>query len=183
MKAINIVNSQESAKHIVKLTVGNVDITLGYELVEIIASSLPDAEGCVEIFSALAKHPSSTVRASIACKDRLDDITVQLLISDHSIEVLRRVVDSESAKKELTTDQLLSYIEKDVELAKSIADNLSDFDLADIGTLARSLASHSDPSVRGAFARSRSAPKAELKKLLNDIDPDVSGMLAQQSQK
>ena len=163
----------------VRLVVGSVEVVLGYELVAAISSELPDSEIYTEIFATLAKHRSARVREHIADKDHLDEATVERLIKDDNIEVLRKIVDSEPARQRLTTEQLLHYINKDSELAKNIANSLGDFEVADISVLSRTFAHHPDPSVRGAFVNSFSASKADLKRLLKDSDPDVSRLAAE----
>jgi hypothetical protein len=146
---------------------------LNYEDVYTLASSIQDNDTSTEIFARLAKHPSSAVRECIAGKDHLDDETVRILASDTETCVLRSLIGSQKARENLTTDDLKGFVEKDVEIAESVARNVESYDGANTDELADILLKHRDPRVRCGLAENSGTPKKYLKILTKDNDPKI----------
>lgn len=147
---------------------------LSYETMSSIVSSIPDNEANEAFFSIMAHHPSVQVRENVAYKDNISEETVQLLAKDKSVAVLRNIVRNSKFKESATLEQLLAFLEIDVDVAQSIAGNISDYSEADSNKLAQAVANHPDPSVAYYLADSYSAPKKILKALTTHIDPNVA---------
>lgn len=147
--------------------------TLSYDLLSSIVSAYPDDAKSQDFFTMAAKHPASIVREQVAGKDNLSEKTVNMLVSDKSISVLRALVNSSSFKHVATEDILKKYVMMDVELAQNIASNLSYFEQADTTKLATFIALHPDPAVVSSLAGNSDAPKKILRKLLHHSDQYV----------
>lgn len=136
-----------------------------------LVSSLADTDEYAPVYEALAGHPASAVRESVAYKDKLTKDVVDRLMDDSAINVVRNIVRSSGAREHASTDQLLKVIARDVEAAESIAGWIESYSNANIDKIATALLSHSDPKVRTAVANNSSTPKKHLKLLLKDRDP------------
>lgn len=150
-----------------------ISVELGYDDLSAIVSTLPDTSENTDTFAFLAEHPSVAVRESIACKDTLDETTVNLLAADSDVSVVRSLVRSDKARECLTTEQLLGIIDRDVDAAESIAGYVESYENAASDELAEALSKHTDPRVRAALAGNSSAPKKYLKILVKDPDARV----------
>lgn len=150
-----------------------VSIEIGYDDLSSIISGLPDSDDFTAIYAAMALHPSAKVRESVACKDNLNDSTVNLLSTDKDATVLRAVVRTEAARRVLATDRLQAIAALDVEAGESIASWAERYENADIDVLVTSLIDHPDPQVRQALSGNSSVPKKFIKALLKDADPRV----------
>ncbi|CAN1503980.1 hypothetical protein MCEREM21A_00585 [Sphingomonadaceae bacterium] len=146
---------------------------LGSECVSALAGRIPDVAENKSIFGHIAKSSSSEVRSEIAYKDHLNEDTVELLSQDASIDVRRRICSQSSFREWASTEILLEYIRADIECAKTIAGNISEYSNADVNEVAIEICEHADPDVRNALAGSWGAPKKFLKKLLSDPDASV----------
>lgn len=125
------------------------------------------------MFELAATHPSEVVRENVAYKDNINQETWEILAADTSLNVLRRLVNSESCKRNASQEQLESWIKLDVELAKNIAGYLDRYENADIDELAKVLCEHPDPSVVAELASNSDTPKKLLKLLLKHKDQRV----------
>lgn len=77
---------------------------------------------------------ASYVREQAAYKDTISEATLNRLIADPSINVLRNVVRGQRARQSATTKQLLLAIARDVEAAENIAQFVERYDNAnDLG--------------------------------------------------
>jgi hypothetical protein len=147
---------------------------LSYEALANIISNYPDHDDSNDFFLLAAKHPACIVRENIAYKDHLSAEVVEILAKDRSVPVLRHLVRSSAFREQATYEQLEKFINLDIEIAQSIANNVELFQEADIVKLANLLAAHEDPSVAASLADNYNAPKKILKKLLTHPDPYVA---------
>ena len=144
-----------------------------YDL-EQLSSNLDDSESSSPLFHILSNHPSENVRENIAYKDNLNEETFEILSNDKSINVLRRLINSDAAKKYASNQKLIEWINLDSELAKSIASYINRYENGEIDELAEILSNHIDPSVASELANNSDTPKKYLKKLLKHQDSKVA---------
>ena len=149
-------------------------VQISYEDLGNFVSNLEDDESNTLIFQTLARHPSARVRAYVASKDKLDGATVEILANDLAGAVTNSLVRSDKARKCITTEQLITMLQRDIDTAESIASNLETFAEADGELIALKLANCLDPCVRYALASNSRAPKKTLRFLVADSDPKVS---------
>lgn len=148
-------------------------IDLGSQDLGNIVSNMSDQDTNAAVFNALAAHMASYVREQVAYKDNLNEATLDILIGDASVNVVRNAVRNQRARQSATTEQLVAAIARDVEAAENIAQSIESYENADIDKLAEVLMAHSDPKVRTALANNSSAPKKCLRALLKDSEPDT----------
>jgi hypothetical protein len=146
---------------------------LSFSEIQEFTSSADDSFENEKLFQLAAHHPSEVVRENIAYKDNINEDTWEILSEDNSINVLRRLVNSESCKRYASNDQLEKWIKMDVELARNIASYIDRYENADIDELAKILCEHSDPSVVAELANNSDTPKKLLKILLKHSDSRV----------
>lgn len=147
---------------------------LSFEDVMSIVQNCPDDAKHHEFFALAARHPASSVREAVACKDCLAEETVRELCKDSSISVLRNLVRSLGFRKYAPEEEVLRLLGLDSEIAQSVADNLESFQQLDASELASILAEHQDPSVVASVAGNYSAPKKIVKGLVGHPDPYVA---------
>lgn len=146
---------------------------IGYQSLNALVNSVPDVPEACDLCGYLALSPSWQVRADIAYRDHLNEKTVELLAEDPSVEVRRRLCSQTPFKEWAPTELLLNYISSDIEIARIIASNISEYNNADVNAMATKLFNHSDPDVRASLAQNWGAPKKVLKQLLSDSDLSV----------
>jgi hypothetical protein len=137
-------------------------------------SSADDSLINEKLFQSAASHPSETVRENVAYKDNINEETWEILSEDNSINVLRRLVNSDACKRNASQKQLENWIKMDIEIARNIANNLDRYENADIDALAKILSEHSDPSVIAEVASNSSIPKKYLKNLTKNSDLQIA---------
>ena len=153
---------------------------LSYEDVSSIISALQDNESNQKIFEAGAIHSASSVREQVASKDNLSESAVKVLVQDKAINVLRNLVRSQKFKETADQKTLEELIDRDPEVAQSIAGDLDSFSEADQNALAQKLASHVDLTVLNALAGSYNTPKKILKTLSGHSDPYIASQAKEQ---
>jgi len=168
-----------SSKYIFKLVVEEsgkeiYSKPLSYEMVSSIVSNYDDNEENNDLFLIAAKHQASTVRENIAYKDKISEETLNLLINDKSIPVLRNLVRTESFKENASSSDIERLINLDVEIAQNIAGDVDSYQQADAGKIFSLLLGMEDPSILYSLANNYSTPKKVLKELANHSDPYVS---------
>jgi hypothetical protein len=147
---------------------------LSFNEIQDLISSADDNLANEKLFELAASHPSEVVRENVAYKDNINQETWEILSEDTSINVLRRLVNSDSCKRNASQKQLEEWIKLDVEIAKNIAGYLDRYEEADIDQLAKVLSEHTDPSVVSEVASNSSIPKKYLKNLTKNNDPQVA---------
>lgn len=147
---------------------------LSFSEVQDLISSADDSLQNEKLFELAASHPSEVVRENVAYKDNINQETWEILSEDTSVNVLRRLVNSDACKRNASQKQLEAWIKLDVEIAKNIAGYLDRYEEADIDQLARVLSEHQDTSVIAEIANNSDTPKRILKLLLKHRDPRVA---------
>jgi hypothetical protein len=152
----------------------SIEQELGHRALEALACFCEDRVENLMVLSALARHPSSAVRACVASRRNLTDEAVASLIECSDKDVGRELPRSEAFKRCVTTDQLLKLIDSDVGTAVAIAAESDAFDLVNYPLVVDHLVAHPDPAVRMSLIDANQTPRNILNKLLNDVDREVS---------
>lgn len=171
MTKTNTGNTKIITSTVVSLTVNDIAVTIDSSALADVLRSLPDIEAYKKFYESLITHPSSRVRASIADKEQLSEEAISVLAKDSSVEVLRNLVRNRTAREVLPLDLTIQIIERDVEVADSIAGYVEDW--SNTMEIAKILKNHSDPQVRLALANNRGTPKTILRQQLKDDDTAV----------
>lgn len=174
MSKHNISSQIDSRISLFKDGVKIYEAPVSYDALSSFASNALDCESNEEFFAALSQHPSSSVREQVAYKDKLNEDTVMALAGDSSISVLRNLVRSSGFRRYATEDLVLELIDRDVEIACTIAQNFESFENVDRQKVIDQLISSNDPAVVAAVAGNYSSPKKTLKELLKHPDPYVA---------
>lgn len=148
--------------------------SLSYDAVSSITSGFADIDENNDFFSLAAQHPASTVRENVAYKDKLSASTVEVLISDKSIPVLRNLVRTEGFKENASETEIERLMNLDVEIAQNIAGDIDSYQQADASNLCTIVLKMSDPSILASLAGNYSTPKKVLKELVKHQDPYVA---------
>jgi hypothetical protein len=152
---------------------------LGWEQLSQLVDSLPDESAFRAVFAALARHPASAVRASVAAKEHLDSDTVDVLSADLEVTVLENVARSASARTVKVDDHQWTPDEdaaaandEDLESDQPFTDEESSEDLPTADN-----ASELDEVVR-AVLESAGSMKHVATFIENEISADVLDTLA-----
>ena len=162
-----------------KLTVSSNDkviasILVSCDSISALLSHATDSEENASLFEALAEHPSADVREQIAYKDSINENTVHILLKDNSINVLRNLVRNRAFRVYASDEQVSNLVERDAEIAISIASSYDDFENVDHDALVELLIEHSDPRVVAEVAGNWNTKKKVLKKLLKHEEVKVA---------
>ena len=156
------------------LKIDDTEYPLGTEVISSLASRTSDNLINAGLFSKLAVHPSATVRSEVAYKDKIDEATALALSRDRDMGVLRNIARNGCFRRIASESDLRRLIELgDSELCGSIAGNVESYENCDSAVISELLISYPDPSVRLNLAQNYGTPRRILKKMLNDLDPDV----------
>lgn len=156
----------------VNLNVGAVTVKLDSTALADVIRNLPDTEAYKKLYEALIAHPSSRVRANIADKEQLGDEAIHLLAKDGSVEVIRNLARNRTVREVLSLELTLLMIERDVEVADTIASYVEDW--SNTMEIAKILKNHSDPQVRLSLANNRGTPKTILRQQLKDPEESIA---------
>jgi len=158
-----------------KLVVNGVEVELNFNALIDISISLSSSDENRKIFHELAKSPCSDIREQVANTTSLDDETIEILIHDTSIDVLRQIVGHGRAQCIISQEDLERLMDTgDTELLCSIAKKVDDYDSCDRHLICLKLVKQRDPKVREALADNENVPKVFLETLLNDEDSEVA---------
>lgn len=127
-------------------------IEVGHSELANIVNWLADEPRHSAFFSALVSHPASEVRSAVAGKLCLPVQLLKKLASDSSINVVRQVANNETALNLFDLDLLTTMIERDVNVASDLADNLYMVCEERLDEIIHSLLQHTDPQVVDAAA-------------------------------
>jgi len=147
---------------------------LSFNQINGIVTEAVDSEENASLFEALAEHPSGWVRENIASKESINEKTVQILLRDGSMNVIRCLHHNKPFKKYVEHEQILNFIERDVEIAAAVADEYEHYQNLDQDSLLEILLQHSDPRVPYAVAHNWRTKKQVLKKLVKHDDAAVA---------
>jgi hypothetical protein len=126
------------------------------------------------LLSMGSHHPSAEVRAAVALKDRLNNETIEKLLSSNDQQVLKNLVKSAAFRDYADTALLEKLIMNDPDIAQTVAYTLEAFGKIDKKQILRRLESHDDPKVLYALAGSFSTPLTVKKRLSKHADPDIA---------
>lgn len=127
-------------------------IEVGHSDLANIVNWLADEPRHSAFFSALVTHPASEVRSAVAGKLCLPVQLLEELVSDSSINVVRQVANNETALNLFDLGLLTTMIERDVNVASDLADNLYMVSEECLSTIIDYLLQHTDPQVVDAAA-------------------------------
>ncbi|MEI6209828.1 MAG: hypothetical protein WCP20_23840 [Desulfuromonadales bacterium] len=160
------------------LTVNGKSMQLGNESLCNMLMSFLDELASSDILAELSFAEDSELRRCVARSKNLNAETVARLVKDPSERVVAYLLDSKSAIKYLTQEEIIEAINRSAEIAGNVAENLGRLSKinpnVDIAELYRILASHHDSRVRGTIAKSAEAPLAVIQSLVLDSDADVA---------
>lgn len=146
---------------------------LGHAAVRTVAAGIDDELDNLELLSALAFHPSVSVRAEVARRDHIDEAAVDHLLTDREPAVRQAILWSAAARRRITLDWATAAIEGDATIAEDVIREIDAFSEIDPAALLGDLARHADPAVRIAMAGAREGGRALLRELCRDDDPEV----------
>jgi len=147
---------------------------ISYEAMSSIISNSPDLKYFENLYLAASKSTSSVVRENVAYKENLNKETVEILIKDDSINVLRSLVRNKGFKKYAAHDDIERLFLLDAEIAKDIAGYFVSFENADSEKLIKIILDSNDPGILYALVGSYNSPKKILKDLSEHSDPYVA---------
>lgn len=158
-----------------KLVVNGVAVELGHNALADLTLLLSGSKKNQSVYRELAKSPSSEVRQNVVEGNSLDNDTARLLIQDSCIDVLREIVENNSAQRIITEDDLNKFISTgDIKLLCMLSEQVDEFALVDTDVICQKLIAQSDPQVRYRLAQNEYAPKVFLEKLTRDDDVEVA---------
>ena len=158
-----------------KLVVNGVEVELTFNALIDISMSLSSSDENRRIFHELAKSPCSEIREQVVCTTSLDDETIEILIHDTNIDVLRQFVDHSRAQCIISQEDLERIIDiGDTDLLCCIAKNVEEYDSCNRHLICLKLVKQRDPKVRNSLADNENVPKVFLETLLNDEDSEVA---------
>ncbi len=158
-----------------KLVVNDVEVILSYEELDAVCGCLSDDAERSEILYELSRSTSSMVRMTVAYKDAIDEKTVERLLRDSCIEVLRGIVQNRLARRIMTEEDMERLIAtRDTELLCNIAERVDDFEACDVDALCEKLLAQKDPQIRHKLASNSDTPRRFLEELADDEDVEVA---------
>ncbi len=151
----------------------NFSIPLSSTVLATLVDLLPDNVANTEVFDYLAGHADSAVRMAIAEKEFLPAGAIKHLLNDASIDVLKKLLSSRTARGQLGTIEALALCRRDPDLAETIAYCYEDFAQCDESVIGF-LETHADTKVRLGLASNCLVPKWVLQRMAkNDLDSEV----------
>jgi len=158
-----------------KLIISGNEYEIGSDTVSVIAAQIPDHALYTELYADLAKMENSDIREIIAYKENIDDSTIEALLGDSQLLVLKQILENERGRMLVSEDRLLELADiNDSELLCLIADNVDSFRQCDALKLGSKLISSSDVKVKQSLASGWETPEEILYTLAEDTDVDVS---------
>jgi len=158
-----------------KLIISGNEYEIGSDTVSVIAAQIPDHALYTELYADLAKMENSDIREIIAYKENIDDSTIEALLGDSQLLVLKQILENERGRMLVSEDRLLELADiNDSELLCLIADNVDSFRQCDALKLGSKLISSSDVKVKQSLASGWETPEEILNTLAEDADVDVS---------
>lgn len=157
------------------ISVNGKSINVPYNYVEEIVSSIPDDPIFNDIIDELSNSSDPKVREAIAYRDTLSEKTVNILLRDKQIEVLRSLVRSHDTRKFISENDLSLLIKtEDCYLLESIVDDIDDFLLCPVDAIAGELLKINNSYVNGLMAKSLLVGTHALEALANDTNADIA---------
>jgi len=158
----------------VKLVVDGLEVQVGVQFLQNLVDAIPDTEDYSDLFLALAKSQNPYVRRDVACKDKINTETAEILLADKEPFVLERIVSNDAAKQIVTRERLEEILRSaGTEVAVNIIGSLDDYEEVDADDLADLIMAQDSPSLTLVLADTWSSPKKILKKLAKSKDIDI----------
>lgn len=151
-----------------------LETPIPFEVMESVASMWPDSENYTELFELLAEHPCHLVRSSICSKSSLSENTVNKLVKDTSLDVLRYIVDNDVFRSIANEETVLDLIGKDQQIAYSLANSFGFLKNINAPTIAERLMQSKDPAILTTLADNGDTPRRALQVLAKHPDPRVA---------
>jgi hypothetical protein len=161
----------------IKLVVDDLEIPVGYELLETIADRIGDHEDLQEFYHRMAQHPNPEVRYAVAYYEKLRADTIALLLQDSEVKTIERVLDDNERIAKVDEDEIKRIIVeyKNTDILKAIVNRFEDIDTEEPNSiLDLIIENHGDNlELMGTIADSWDTPKHILKKLKKSKDIDI----------
>lgn len=161
-----------------EVVINGQKVRAGYTFLESIVGDIPDVKENTKIFNLLSLSDNYAIRDAISSKDCLSKDTINILLNDESDNIIRNILTNSWISRYITTEQILSIIEKDnVKLITTILQNLDSYKKCDKFKIINLLAKHRSTLVKASLLLYpvRELISTELlEELSNDDDFDVS---------
>jgi hypothetical protein len=149
-------------------------INLSGDQLKTIIDNLNDNPLYDKLIEAAAQHPSAGVRASIAFRDRLTPEAIETLLQENNPTINQNLVKSDSFRAFADHQLIMEWIQKDAEIAETVARAFQTFVKVQTKKLIKVLEKHPDPRVLYALAANYATPKSVKERLAKNDDPDVA---------
>ena len=148
-------------------------VVISSEGLAVLAAKLPDTAAMAGVFDMLSQYPDYKVRTAIAGMEYLPPAAIRRLAVDSALSVVKVLLKSPDARRQLSTQEVLDICKRDPELAGEIAGYFHDFDLEDDAVIAL-LEGNADAYVRKELAGNPFVPNQVLRRIgANDPDEMV----------
>lgn len=161
----------------VQLLIDDVELQVGYELLETIADRIGDHSEFSAVYHKLAQNKNPEVRYAIAYYDNILPETAELLANDIEPKIVERVCDGSERIAKISEETIIEIIDQraTTDILKAIVNNFTSVDSEEPNSILDLIIQRSDDNfdVLGAIADSWDTPKYILKKLAKHRDPDI----------
>jgi hypothetical protein len=161
-----------------KLLIDDVELNIGYELLETIADRMGDSPDFAQVYHKLAQSKNPEVRYAISYYDNLMPETMELLLEDSEDKVIERLLNSSERIAKVPEELLRNIILKrgSTDILKAISSNFEYIDTENPVDFLKLVVKKSihNYSILGDIADNWSCPKPILKQLAKHSDPDIS---------
>ena len=167
-----------------KLIINNVEVVLGHKEMLDISLSLDDCHKNEGIFHELAKSECTEIRNSVTNYSHIKLETIDLLLRDKSIDVLRYITNNYRVKS-MMIDENIEYLLStgDTDILSNIASDIdlyvNEFNVCKMDWICNKLINQRDPAVRYELASNEDIPRKFLERLSKDDDFDVANKAKQ----
>ncbi|MDY6904066.1 MAG: hypothetical protein SWH61_05205 [Thermodesulfobacteriota bacterium] len=157
------------------LVINNVETILGFDELIAVCDSLNDVSRHEHVFEELAKSDSLELKVSVASRRRISKNTVNLLIQDLNLDVLRALSKNRYAMQHFDRKAIRALIDsQDEDIYISIAEGLKDYaQIFNVECLCENLI-QGGSAVKYILASNPETPVFFLTELAQDPDVSVS---------
>lgn len=146
------------------------EMELSYSALGFALNGVEDTPENAKFLEYLATHPAAHVRHALAQKDFLTEKTISILSRDKSVSLLSNLVWRTAYKKYANEADISYAIDCDVEVAKDIATNITEFKKVSKEKILNKLLSCEDPAILEVIAGSYNTPKKIVKQFQKHTD-------------
>jgi len=162
----------------VKLVIDNLEISVGYELLETIVDRIGDHEELQDFYHKMSESNNPDVLYALAYYDNLREDTIEFLLKKGEMRVVERLLNDSTRIAKVSEEQIINALEKypDTEVLKAIASNFSDINSDNPNNILDKILdmAKDNLAVLGDIASGYDTPKYILKKLVKHSDVDIS---------